>query len=209
MTEEIIFLDTTKNIELYSDGTTNISREKYDTLTNKFFNSETDKTHLYKQLKQAENTVNKCHKYQAELEDKIDSLEQDSKQLTQWLDEARNNADFWCNKCTSKEQENKEQKAQVDYLSKRETELISEITDIVADNKSFNEVLIDFSKRMVNQRENYYKEYNKYRAALEEIKDYADALYNEPLIDGSKIRLHSGMYRIKTKINKVLGKDNE
>lgn len=34
-------------------------------------------------------------------------LEQDSKQLTQWLDEARRNADFWCDKCTSLEQENK------------------------------------------------------------------------------------------------------
>lgn len=37
-------------------------------------------------------------------------LEQDSKQLTQWLDEARRNADFWCDKCTSLEQENKELK---------------------------------------------------------------------------------------------------
>lgn len=35
----------------------------------------------YKQLKQAENTVNECHKYLAELEDKIESLEQENKSL--------------------------------------------------------------------------------------------------------------------------------
>lgn len=41
-------------------------------------------------------------------------LEQDSKQLTQWLDEARRNADFWCDKCTSLEQENRELKKQIE-----------------------------------------------------------------------------------------------
>lgn len=41
----------------------------------------------YKQLKQAENTVNECHKYLAELEDKIERLEQENKLLTQQLDE--------------------------------------------------------------------------------------------------------------------------
>lgn len=35
----------------------------------------------YKQLKQAENTVNECHKYLAELEDKIERLEQENKVL--------------------------------------------------------------------------------------------------------------------------------
>lgn len=43
-----------------------------------------------------------------ELKDELKRLEQDRKQLTQWLDEARRNADFWCDKCTSLEQENKE-----------------------------------------------------------------------------------------------------
>lgn len=44
----------------------------------------------------------------------------------------------------------------------------------------------------------------KYGQALEEIRDYANTLYNEPLMDGSKLRLRSGMYRIKSKINEVL-----
>lgn len=35
----------------------------------------------YKQLKQAENTVNECHKYLAELEDKIERLEQENQEL--------------------------------------------------------------------------------------------------------------------------------
>ena len=42
--------------------------------------------------------------------DNIKRLEQENKQLTQWLDEARRNADFWCDKCTGLEQENKELK---------------------------------------------------------------------------------------------------
>lgn len=46
--------------------------------------------------------------------------------------------------------------------------------------------------------------FNKYKQALEEIRDYADGLYNEPLIEGSKIRLKSGMHRIKSIINEVL-----
>ena len=45
---------------------------------------------------------------------------------------------------------------------------------------------------------------SKYRQALEEIRDYASVLYGEPLIEGSKLRLRSGMYRIKSKINEVL-----
>ena len=53
-------------------------------------------------------------------------LEQDSKQLTQWLDEARNNADFWCNKCTSLVQENKDFEILAKSLYKRIEELEKE-----------------------------------------------------------------------------------
>lgn len=45
----------------------------------------------YKQLKQAENTVNECHKYQAELEDKIESLEQENKELKELIGKTRYN----------------------------------------------------------------------------------------------------------------------
>ena len=40
-------------------------------------------------LRQAENTVNECHKYQAELEDKIDHLEQENKELRGEIAELR------------------------------------------------------------------------------------------------------------------------
>ena len=50
------------------------------------------------------------HKYCEEINNcyfkRCKRLEQENKQLTQWLDEARRNADFWCDKCTSLEQEN-------------------------------------------------------------------------------------------------------
>lgn len=41
---------------------------------------------FFKQLKQAENTVNECHKYLAELEDKIDCLEQENRELKAYKD---------------------------------------------------------------------------------------------------------------------------
>ena len=110
------------------------------------------------------------------------------------------------------EQENKELKAQVDYLSKRETELISEITDIVTENKNFNEELIDFSKRMENQRENYYKEYNKYRSALEEIKNSVINYLPEKNYKFAKSfnpEEFELLENILNKINEVLGENNE
>lgn len=55
-------------------------------------------------------TFPKCREQSNCYYKQLKRLEQDSKQLTQWLDEARRNADFWCDKCTSLEQENKELK---------------------------------------------------------------------------------------------------
>lgn len=40
-----------------------------------------------------------------------------------------------------------------------------------AELKQENKELKEYSQRMENQRENYYKEYNKYRSALEEIRE--------------------------------------
>jgi hypothetical protein len=45
----------------------------------------------YKQLKRAEKTVEECHKYQAELEDKFTAKEQECEQLTSTLTEIK----FW------------------------------------------------------------------------------------------------------------------
>lgn len=63
--------------------------------------------------------------------------------------------------------------------------------------KSLNDFNVQKIEVLQEENEKLYK-------ALEEIRNYASVLYGEPLIDGSKIRLKSGMYRIKTKINEVL-----
>lgn len=62
----------------YAKETSCICRKFIDTPYN--FCKHNPNCH-YKQLKQAENTVNECHKYLAELEDKIERLEQENKEL--------------------------------------------------------------------------------------------------------------------------------
>lgn len=44
---------------------------------------------------------------------------------------------------------------------------VDEVNELKQENKELKE----YSQRMENQRENYYKEYNKYRSALEEIRE--------------------------------------
>lgn len=50
----------------------------------------------YKQLKRAENTVYECHKYLAELEDKIERLEQENKELSFAIEKCLENAGIEC-----------------------------------------------------------------------------------------------------------------
>lgn len=54
------------------------------------------KEELYKQLKQAENTVIECHKYLAELEDKVERLEQENKELSFAIEKCLENAGIEC-----------------------------------------------------------------------------------------------------------------
>ena len=130
----------------------------------------------------------KCnYKYKRKENDYITRLEQDSKQLTQWLDEARRNADFWCDKCTSLKQENKKLK----YL--------------ISEEQCFEEGCNKCTKA-------YYTD-DKYRSALEEIKEKIKSLnkdicnncgwHNTDNCQPNGYVCHD-LIEIKNKINEVL-----
>lgn len=73
--------------------------------------------------------------------------------------------------------------------------------------------LKEYSQRMENQRENYYKEYNNYRSALEEIREIAkfNQFYNPEylLINGDIGQIQDlKMTEIYNKINEVLGNES-
>lgn len=71
-------------------------------------------------------------------------------------------------------QENKDLKKQIEsdkglitVGGKQQYEYLQRIDELEQENKELKE----YSQRMENQRENYYKEWKKYRSALEEIKE--------------------------------------
>ena len=70
--------------------------------------------------------------------------------------------------------------------------------------KQENEELKDYSRRMENQRENYYKEYKRYRSALEEIRKMTKK-YNAKVGDTIIANPIQDCYDIYCKINEVLG----
>ena len=76
-----------------------------------------------------------------------------------------------------------------------DTEEIAKLGLDVAILEQENKELKEYSKRMENQRENYYKEYNKYRSALEEIRN---------LVRGHKIVDEVRLKSILDKINEAL-----
>lgn len=107
-------------------------------------------------------------------------LEQDSKQLTQWLDEARRNADFWCDKCTSLEQENKRYKQ------------LLQGCPADGDNCGFCE--IDKLNKELEQ------ENKQMKSALEEIKKVIKS-YDLTVDNGASV---DTLYTIRNIINEVL-----
>lgn len=102
-------------------------------------------------------------------------------------------------------------KSQLDYFKDEPKYLRKVIDELEQENNAYKQSeqeateiiaeLKEYSQRMENQRENYYKEYNKLRSALEEIKhilefhkdELEECLHND--IDGM----------IQNKINEVLG----
>lgn len=87
-------------------------------------------------------------------------------------------------------------KSQLDYFKDEPKYLRKVINELEQENKELKE----YSKRMENQRENYYKEYNKYRSALEEIKTYLNTLSS---IDSDFTNTETYL-RIQDTINEVL-----
>lgn len=99
-----------------------------------------------------------------ELKDELKRLEQDIKQLTQWLDEARRNADFWCDKCTNLEQENNEIKKQIESQKglitvggKQQYQYLQKIDELEQENeiiaKQYNSLLKQYNSLMAYTKE--------------------------------------------------------
>ena len=136
----------------------------------------------YKQLKQAENTINECHKYQAKLEDKIDSLEQENNSLQAQL----NNITVQSNNAiTALEQENKDLKKQIrlyDCIDKWGTKQCHCACRCLG-----NEFCEDADKKI-----------NTYRSVLEEI--------NRTLlgVHGLSINCNKQIIKVRSIINEVL-----
>jgi DNA repair exonuclease SbcCD ATPase subunit len=74
----------------------------------------------------------------------------------------------------------------------------NELIELEQENKELKE----YSQRMENQRENYYKEYNNYRSALEEIREIVKDLKQ------TKIPFCEIEEKIQTKVNEVLNESN-
>ena len=123
-------------------------------------------------------------------------LEQDSKQLTQWLDEARRNADFWCDKCTSLEQENKELKDENERLKKDFSSYEDDIEDWVSDNSilyQYDDRTPDTLEELQACMESVHEQWQKYKQALKEIRILA-----------TKNVSIENFVKIQNKINEVL-----
>ncbi len=116
MTEEII-----KECEFYLPFSEDCN-EILDNNGNEIYKCSSRQDCYYKKLKQAENTVNECHKYQAELEDKIERLEQENKELKKQIESDKGLITVggkqqyqYLQRIDELEQENKELKVKLAY----------------------------------------------------------------------------------------------
>ena len=108
---------------------------------------------LYKQLKRAEKTVEECHKYQAQLENKLEAKEQECDKLKEDLIEAKAHGDYLNN------------------LALSETlNLVSEQLDQLKRQHQGDKGLITSTGKMNYQ---LLQEYDKLKTALTEIKEIA------------------------------------
>lgn len=140
---------------------------------------------IREQLKQAKNTVNECHKYLAELEDKIESLEQECDELKKTVENQK--LEYEELQCDLSEVEN----ACGCYQSEN-AELKQENKELKAETLQWKQI-----KDMANN--------NKYRSALEEIREIA----NEPCIEDEDCETCDSNCMCKEiliKINEILDK---
>lgn len=155
----------------------------------------------YKQLTETpQQTIARLEQERDELQKTIENqkleyeeLQCDNNQLTQWLDEARQNADYWCNKCNELEQENKE--------LKEEKQAIKSYLGI--ESKTILERLEELDEWKHNDKLLLWN----YRSALEEIKNVLKEVckeecdYTKPKFCGDCDCRYG---QILTKINEVL-----
>ena len=125
----------------------------------------------YKQFKQAEQTVEECHKYQTELEDKLKAKEQECEELKIYIES---------NEQQVKEVEtlvmdndrliNELDQLKFDYaeLEKRHNDSFEQFRQLKAENKHLNDLL--------NQA---LKELEKTRETLTEIKEIAEQILDD------------------------------
>ena len=134
----------------------------------------------YKQFIQAEQTVEECHKYQAELEDKLTAKEQECEELKKIINEAKNSKldlkSFLVGEAVQNEYEQ-----QLDQL-KMENE---ELKKILTDGGLYNLNLMT-EKRVLLQ-------------TLTEIKEIAEDFY----LDGEYCKVESLALEILRKISEV------
>lgn len=128
----------------------------------------------YKQLKQAENTVNECHKYLAELEDKIESLEQERNEWKKKYEDVANENlkeiyelikknDCWRGVvnvvCSKLERENKELKEKAPMK-------------LIAKNNAYRSALEEIRENLVklktNDEDDFTYEYSKIEDKINE-----------------------------------------
>ena len=170
---------------------------------------------IREQLKQAENTVNECHKYLAELEDKIESLEQENKSLYEEksclhkiIDRLLENAGYSkdiasaedfedvyedmqrkINELAELEQENKELKIYIESNKQQ----VEEAEILVMDNDRLQQ-------EVENLKDIIYYDVEKYRSALEEIREKVKNPITLSCFASAKFVLE----QIDKKINEVL-----
>lgn len=150
----------------------------------------------YKQLKQAENTVNECHKYLAELEDKIESLEQENRELRKAneisIEKVTVTAE--AKRLQELEQENKSLYEEKNCLHKIIDRLLENAgySKDIASAEDFEDVYEDMQIKQ--------NELNNYRSALEEIQKVIKS-YDLTVDNGASV---DTIYTIRKIINEVL-----
>ena len=177
---------------------------------------------IREQLKQAENTVNECHKYLAELEDKIERLEQENKDLKKQIESDKGLITIGGKQQYEYLQRIDELKKTVENQKLEYEELQCDLSEVEnacgcyqsenAELKQENEELKELNKKIC---EDWEKEIKVYWNALEEIREieilayYPKGVPEEPLsqrdfILGAINEYEKRRIKILNKINEVL-----
>lgn len=195
----------------YAKETSCICRKSIDTPYN--FCKHNPNCH-YKQLKQAENTVNECHKYLAELEDKIERLEQENKELSKLIRGTKDYAEV-CSVCKDEVTIYPNISGRTNYTQNEVecrtlAQIITRKNNLEQENKELKEKVKSRESELANMTEQANMRINTYRSALEEInilaKNYCNACdeFKAKTYKNKNDCLYCNYGFIKRKINEVL-----